>query len=293
VEAEEQRMQEVDADRRMQILRGEIPTTLLEIEDKPEDGRRGEERYGSGRERKRRKKVGENDTDFEMRLAQDRTSASDAKKQIVLRKSVDTPLVDHSGHIDLFPQPVQKNVEAGKEAAKKKKEYEDQYTMRFSNAAGFKQSLESPWYSKSSSSKEAVEDEITGKDVWGNEDPRRKEREVARMVSNDPLAAMRQGAAQVRQVEKERKRWREEKEREMRSLEESERRRKKNKRLYESDDNEDDLENFRLDKSEDSSTRRGREHDREHRHRYKESRRRSHRDKGSRHRPRHRHSHSD
>ena len=294
-EAEEQRMQEIDAERRMQILRGEIPTPLA-IEDKQDDAARESRSYEPGRERKRRKKAGENDTEFEMRIAHEQTLASNADKQIVLRKSVDAPLVDHSGHIDLFPQErpklVEKNAEAEKETAKKKKEYEDQYTMRFSNAAGFKQGLESPWYSKPNTSKEKLEEDRPSTDVWGNEDPRRKEREAARLMSNDPLAAMRSGAAQVRQVEKERKHWREEKEREVRELE-AEERRKRRKRRYEGDDN-DDLEDFSLDQTErDSSTRRDHNQDKHRPHRHKESRRSSHRDDDRRHTHRHRHRHRD
>jgi hypothetical protein len=298
-EAREERMQELDAERRMQILRGEIPTPLP-IEEKTDgDDRRESRSYGAGRERKRRKKVGENDTDFEMRIAQEQNSkpdASNADKEIILRKS-NAPLLDRAGHIDLFPQEpsrkvVEKNPEAEKEAEKKRKEYEDQYTMRFSNAAGFKQGLENPWYSKPTAKPQAVEEEAPGKDVWGNEDPRRKEREAARIVSNDPLAFMKQGAAQVRQVEKERKRWREEKEREMRELEEAERR-KKHKRRHQ-DNDEDDLENFQLDDSDMGSSRRRHDsHDREYSHRHKESRRSSHRDERDRHRHKPRHHHRD
>ncbi|KAF4624189.1 hypothetical protein G7Y89_g13984 [Cudoniella acicularis] len=292
-EAEEQRMQELDAERRIQILRGEIPTPLPEIEDKADEERRESRSYGGGRERKRRKKAGENDTDFEMRVASEQTASSNTERQIVLRKPIDVPLVDHTGHIDLFPQErsqkVEKNAEAEKEAAKKKKEYEDQYTMRFSNAAGFKQGLENPWYSKTGPTKEEV-DEMPGKDVWGNEDPRRKEREAARIVSNDPLAMMRQGAAQVRQVEKERKRWREEKERELAALEAEERRRKNHKRKHD-DDDDDDLEDFSLDKpgrSEESSRRRHDDRERrerKHRHRHRSSR--------AEEEGRHRHRHKD
>lgn len=299
-EAKEERMQELDAERRMQILRGEIPAPLV-VEDKADENDERENRsYRVGREHKRRKKPGENDTDFEMRMAHEQTSlpASKADKQIVLRKS-DAPLIDQAGHIDLFPQEplrkiVEKNPEAEKEAANKKKEYEDQYTMRFSNAAGFKQGLENPWYSKPTSEPQEVEEETPTKDVWGNEDPRRTEREKARIISNDPLAFMKQGAAQVRQVERERKRWREENEREMRELEEAERRRKKNKRRHEDDEEEAELEDFRLDDSNrESSRQRRHDHDRERRHRHKEARRSSHREDEVRHRHRHRHRHRD
>ena len=289
-------MQELDAERRMQILRGETPTPLpIEVKADEDDGRESRS-YGSGRERKRRKKAGENDTDFEMRIALEKISAPGNlnEKQIVLRKS-DAPLSDRAGHIDLFPQELskkmaEKNPEAEKEAAKKKKEYEDQYTMRFSNAAGFKQGLENPWYSKATAEPQAVEVEVPGKDVWGNEDPRGKQREAARVASHDPLAFMKQGAAQVRKVEKERKRWREEKEREMQELEEAERRRHKKRRRRE-DDAEDNLEEFRLDEPEGRSSRRHHDHDRERRHRHKESWRSSHRDEGDGNRHRHRNRH--
>jgi hypothetical protein len=304
-EAEEQRMQEIDAERRIQILRGEVPTPLA-IEDAPSEsntaGRQDRRDYESGRERKRRKRAEENDTDFEMRIAKDQTSSADANKQLVLRKDIDAPLVDHRGHIDLFPQEhrVEKHPEVEKEAAKKKKEYEDQYIMRFSNAAGLKETLDSPWYSKSTPTADPVED-TPGKDVWGNEDPRRKEREAARIVSNDPLAMMKAGARQVRQVKKEREQWRVEKERELRELEAAEAR--KRKRKHHDDDDEADLESFKLDDErprerrersrERGSSRRDRHHDRsrERRHHRKESRRSSHQDDDrdrDRRRPRHR-----
>ncbi|KAM3088989.1 hypothetical protein ACMFMG_000609 [Clarireedia jacksonii] len=253
-EAEEQQMQELDAERRMQILRGEVPTPLP-IEDKKDDEEEPRERrsHKDGRERKKRKRAGENDTDFEMRVAAQESQISENDRQIVLRKSIDAPLIDHAGHIDLFPQErpqkpsVEKNAEAEREKERKKKEYEDQYTMRFSNAAGFKQGLDNPWYSKATPEVKAVDEDNPGKDVWGNEDPRRKEREAARIVSNDPLAAMKLGAAQARQVKKEREQWRKEKEREVKELE-AEERSKKRRRRSDGDDLEDDLEGFDLDR---------------------------------------------
>jgi hypothetical protein len=290
-------MQELDAERRIQILRGETPTPLP-VEDTLTSNKESREdrSYGSGRERKRRNKTGEDDTDFELRIArEDQISAStNTQTQLVPRKENNAPLTDHEGHISLFPSSsshpfVEKNAEAEKEAAKKKREYEDQYTMRFSNAAGFKQGLENPWYSKPTGAEgpEAVE-ETPGKDVWGNEDPRRREREAKRVVDNDPLAFMKKGAAQVRQVERERKRWREEKKRELRELEEAERRKKRKRRHGHG---EDDLENFILDDPEKSSSRRL-ERERAHKHRHHHSSRSSHgKERGHRHTHTHRHHH--
>ncbi|TEY85264.1 hypothetical protein BOTCAL_0015g00530 [Botryotinia calthae] len=299
-EAEEQQMQELDAERRIQILRGEI-STPLSIEDKPEDNVPHEGRsHGSGEERKRRprKRNGENETDFEMRVAAQDSQSSKNERQIVLRKPTDAPLVDHAGHIDLFPQEhpqkprAEKNAEAEQEKEKKKKEYEDQYTMRFSNAAGFKQGLDNPWYSKATAEVKSIDEDNPGKDAWGNEDQRRKERDAARIISNDPLAAMRQGAAQVRQVKKEREQWMKEKEREVKELEAEERRSKRKRRHNDIDD--DDLEGFSLDRPEKRSrsshhrTDSEHEKERERRHRH---RRRSERDESDRHRHRHRHHH--
>jgi hypothetical protein len=192
-------------------------------------------------------------------------------------------LTDRSGHIDLFPQPhsktaVTKNPEVEKEAARKKKEYEDQFTMRFSNAAGFKTSLDAPWYSTSSkvgnTSSAVPETDMVGapgKDVWGNADPRRKEREAARIVADDPLAMMRRGAAGVRKVEKERKRWAEERQREVGELIAEEKRKVNKKRRH---GEVDELEGFSLDKQEGVSSRRE-----EKRSRHGESHRRSHRER--------------
>jgi hypothetical protein len=293
--ASEQRMQELDSLRRMQILRGEEPTPLP-IEDSPNsESRKRPREYsdGPGRERKKRKRAGENDTDFEMRIAHDKTIDKNRERQLVLRKDTDTPLVDHNGHIVLFPQPklssheeVQKNEEVEKETAKKRKDYEDQYTLKFSNAAGVRSSLGSdPWYKKTNSTN--VEEEMLGKDVWGNEDPRRKEREAQRVISNDPLAMMKAGARQVRQVEKERQKWREEKDKEIRMLQKQERdHKRRNKRRREAD-SEDGPEGVSLDKSDRSSSRRHRENDddRESSHNHSSSsRRHSHKVAERRHR---------
>lgn len=293
-EAEEQHMQEVDAERRMQILRGQVPTPILEIEDRKDDSGRKRSYDGPPRERKRRKLAGEDQTDFEMRIAQETSLALRAETRIVLRNPMDAPLLDHSGHIDLFLQDysrkvVEKNEEVEKEKAKKKKELENQTKMRFSDAAGYKRDLENPWYSKAGTESLAVEDEAAGKDVWGNEDPRRKEREAARISMNDPLAFMRQGAAKVRQVEKERKSWREEKEREVKEFKDEERRKRKRKR--DDDDEDDNLDGFSMDKpkriTRSSRHRDDRDHERGHRHRQKE-RRKSERERGDSTRSRHR-----
>ncbi|KAM4059180.1 homocitrate synthase [Hirsutella rhossiliensis] len=205
-EAEEQRMQEIDAQRRLAILRGEAPPPVDEAKDGGEsrdvgiltDTSRNE--YDGGARRKR-KRPGEDDTDFELRLAKDRNEAPKKTPGDVRQQTSSAPIVDRTGHIDLFGDErsrahAQKNEEAEDEARKKKREYEDQYTMRFSNAAG-KEGLARPWYSQQDM---MALGEAPSKDVWGNEDPRRKAREAQRLAVNDPLAMMKRGAAKVREI---------------------------------------------------------------------------------------------
>jgi hypothetical protein len=235
-------MQEVDADRRLQLLRGErlgLPPLDAEQDASPK-----RERDDDSLRRKKRRLVGEDDTDRDMRLAREAGAVPIANSGKV--KGPDVPLVDHKGHISLFPeyrQHAEKNLEAESEAAKKQREFEDQYTMRFSNAAGFKQTLENPWYSASTSG-ELGSQNNRGKDVCGNEDLRRKEREQVRLDSSDPLAAMKMGVRKLRQAEKHRKEWVEERERDLKEVEDMARANRRRRRREEGDS--DSLEDFSL-----------------------------------------------
>ena len=235
-------MQEVDADRRLQLLRGERlePLPLEEEHDTSHKRKRDD---GSPH-RKKRRMAGEDDTDRDMRLAREAAAAPTAVARKV--EGHDAPLVDHNGHISLFPQVLrhaEKNPEAESEAAKKKREFEDQYTMRFSNAAGFKQSLENPWYSSTTAKNVAIQDK-PGKDVWGNEDLGRRDRETQRLSSTDPLAAMKTGVRKLREADRHRKEWMEERERDLKEVEEMarENRRQRSRK----DDDLESLEGFNL-----------------------------------------------
>lgn len=237
-------MQEVDAERRIQILRGihpdPPPAEIHEIKD--DSQRRNHDRRPHG---KRRRLAGEDDTDRDLRIARENNEAAARSTQALATtsKTSDAPLTDSKGHINLFPEEgpkrkPPKNAEAEAEIAKKKKEYEDQYTMRFSNAAGFKESIgQKPWYSSvgNTQAEEATEKPVS-KDVWGNEDPRRKERAQIRLQSDDPMAMIRKGVFELRHVEKERQKWQTDRDREMNELLEVERNREKKKRRREADD---------------------------------------------------------
>ncbi|KAI1750201.1 hypothetical protein F4782DRAFT_256716 [Xylaria castorea] len=270
-EAEEKRQQDLEAERRLAILRGEVPPALPTPPSPPQttpssthrkrehdDDSTGQFRGG---ERRKRKRFGEDDTDFEMRVARERTDAAVTSAVARLHstsKTSDAPLVDSRGHISLFPEDKkeregsgnQKNEEAEREAAKKRRDFEDQYTMRFSNAAGrdgVGVTGSGPWYASDGArdprdSTEAKE--TPGKDAWGNDDPKRKVRDAARVVTNDPLAMMKRGAAKVRDVERERCALNEEKSRELKQLRKEEKRREKRLKRR---DNVDELEGFSLD----------------------------------------------
>lgn len=243
-EEQEKRTQIVDSERRLKLLRGH------RLDDLPVDGEspsNPSRKDNYGRSRKRRRLAGEDDTDRDMRLAKEE-AALDARPSDTSR-TTNEPLTDPHGHINLFPPKSRqegKNVEAEAELAKKKREYEDQYTMRFSNAAGFKQGLSAPWYS-TVGEKDA---EALDKDVWGNDDIRRREREKNRTDANDPLVAIKRGVKQFREKEKSRNEWVAKRKRELRELEalESSRRigtthRKRRRRRNDSEE----LEGFNLD----------------------------------------------
>ncbi|KAI8261406.1 hypothetical protein K4K56_006105 [Colletotrichum sp. SAR 10_98] len=222
-EAEEQRMQEIDAERRLAILRGEVPPPLPPAEADESDFRaRDRDGEARPRERKKRKRAGEDDTDFELRVAKERSDVVQAANDTLRKSASSAPIVDRTGHIDLFGEERKqgrhlKNEEAEKEAAKKKKEFEDQYTMRFSNAAG-KDGLGAAWYANSGSRAELAELEPPGKDAFGNEDPGRKKRDADRIIASDPLAMMKRGAAKVREVKKERQKVEAERQRDLEQL---------------------------------------------------------------------------
>jgi hypothetical protein len=245
--AADQRMQELDAERRAAILRGRTPPPEPE-ENSLEGGRSRRDRHGH--DKKRRKLRGEDDTDMDIRLAASATKPKDGDEEsarvLRLRKPAsDAPLTDHAGHIDLFPVDIkeaikrEKNTEAEKEKRNKEQAFEDQYTMRFSNAAG-KNGLDQPWYTAQQRTTRAAEDsavlypELENKNVWGNEDPRRKEREQARISSNDPFAFMQKAQTQLKKSKEDKKKWSDERKRELRELRDAQEREDRRSRHHKS-----------------------------------------------------------
>ncbi|KAI9737536.1 MAG: hypothetical protein M1834_009691 [Cirrosporium novae-zelandiae] len=277
-EEQERRMQEDDAERRMNILRGipvDAPRAPVEEESTAPS------RPSGGRERKRRRIAGEDDTDRDIRLAKENSALIPGTLQTARKSTSDAPLVDGSGHINLFPpepskRNVEKNPEAEAEAQKKKRENEDQYTMRFSNAAGFRQNLANPWYASSMAHDQGLEEQQS-KNVWGNEDPGRKERAKMRLDSSDPFAIMQRGVKDLRKVEQEKQKWKEEKEREVEELIAQERRKRRQRDHKDDGDDVEDRSLTRIFKHGHDKERRSRHHKRSEDERSRSRNRRSYR----------------
>lgn len=263
-------MQEIDAQRRLAILRGEAPPPIEDVEppkahESPAGSAPGASH--SGGMRRKRKRPDEDDTQFELRIAREKNELAVTTLEPERKATSTAPIVDHAGHIDLLGDAklrahAEKNEEAEKEAKKNKQSFEDQYTMRFSNAAG-RDGISNPWYSQS----EPTAQEAPLKNVWGREDPQRRERDTKRIVASDPLAMMKQGASKVRELKKERKQFQEEQAGQLKQLSREERRREERHREKRRRGHEEREE--RRDK--DGSSRRS-----DHRHR---SRERRHHDK--------------
>ena len=262
-EADDQRQQEYDAERRLAFLRGlpappplEPTSVVLTPGEKREiwDDRHGRE------SRKRRRLIGEDDTDRDIRIAKDTVLPSshdhqEDKRVIKHRRIDDAKITDHAGHIQLFAPPSVRDIRAEKnadvEAAKKLKEQElqDQYTLRFSNASGYrKDSKGVPWYAENGgindSALDVHEDAIikrryvapfqndpkkssVGRDAFGREDPHRPKRDAARIASADPMASMAAAQKRLKDIERERKAWRDERAKEIGELDKEERRKRR------------------------------------------------------------------
>jgi hypothetical protein len=297
-EAAEQLMQEQDAERRIALLRGEKPPALPAVSDHDNEDAHGPRRTDAGsaapRERKRRRLKGEDETEAGMRYAREDVEAGSRARESVHvkpKKGSDAPLHDHKGHIQLFSEPDERHARKGetskdeRSSKRKKDEEEQQQGMRFSDAAGYRKGTNKPWYAASDRparesdhkpSSELVLAELPGKDVWGNEDPRRIERERSRLVSTDPFAMMQQAQKQLKRSEGDREKWQAERDRELQQLKRDEEKKRRHERKHESrrrsrrDEEHDDLEGFSLDgpapKSRDAN-------DEHRRHRYSHRRR--------------------
>lgn len=294
-------MQDADAARRLAILRGETPPPLPEAEqpaDPSDKKHTRRDRDGTSGGARKRKRAGEDDTEFEMRVARERAEegarvagelaeASGSKRQ-KQKEREEVNIVDSRGHIDLIGPPP-KDAGGGDD----RKETTDERTERKGRENGEKYARMhrngdfsgQPWYEEAQrrrpivnawfldacaaaaslavaddqeDEREAVRKarrkaerllEAPTTDVWGRDDPKRRERETARLDANDPLAAMKSGAKKVRDVLRERGKDAEERRRELEQLRQEERRREKRRKREQEDADEDDNEDGPLPES--------------------------------------------
>lgn len=292
-------MQDADAARRLAILRGETPPPLPEAEqpadpsDKKHTRRDRDGTFGGGG--RKRKRAGEDDTEFEMRVARERAEegarvagelaeAGGSKRQNQKERE-DVNIVDSRGHIDLIGPPP-KDAGGGGGGDDKKETREERVQRRANETVEkYRENYRNgvfagqPWYEEAQRRRpimnawflqacraavavteadrmeaeredvrQALRDaermlEAPTTDVWGRDDPKRKERETARLDANDPLAAMKSGAKKVRHVLRERRIEAEERWRELEQLRQEEQRRgKRRKREHEHADEDENKE---------------------------------------------------
>ncbi|KIV80419.1 hypothetical protein PV11_07919 [Exophiala sideris] len=270
-EEKEAQNQKDEADARLRLLRGDAAAPL------PKPVQSQIEAHSSRRHNKR-KLPGEDDTDREIRLA--RAPHSQPLPAPAPTAKNDDSIVDANGNIALVPIPEHSNVPP----AKKPRLDEDPYTVYLSHATGRgKESGEKPWYSN-------APDPDQRSKSWGDANPRRHDREAARIAANDPLAAIKKGVKQLREADKQRKEWMAQRERDLKEVEEFARQKRRRdrheKRRKRRDSGEDDrhsLEGFDLDVGyteprdrEHDSELRSKHHRHDHHHRHRDRHHREH-----------------
>jgi hypothetical protein len=207
------------------------------------------------RKTSKRKLPGEDDTDRDIRLAvENTTTASSGGKQD------HGSALDAEGQFSLVPTPPQKKPRLDQEQDK------DPYTVYLTDATGRDRNSKATWYT-------SLEPE---REKWGDDNPRRQQREIARLNANDPLAAMKKGVKALRENEKARKSWMAQRERDLEEVERLARKERRDKKPKKRRDQDDDdlasLEDFNLDdgytKPKASRDRHDSEHGKIHRHRH-------------------------
>ncbi|KAF4584414.1 homocitrate synthase [Ophiocordyceps camponoti-floridani] len=210
----EKRAQQVESERRLAILRGEaLPPSPPDHNDHgpafAEVARRRPEGSRMGRLRKRQ---GEDDTDFELRVAREHGGQRRSPHR---HTQSSAPIVDSAGHTDLFGSErirshAHKQRDPEGESRHHGEKHHDQSKPRRSNTPSG--STKKPWYTNADAdmSPSARTSEV---------DPRRKQRQAKRLADEDPLTFMKEGARKVRELRGRRERERRERERRERDRE--------------------------------------------------------------------------
>lgn len=223
---EEERVgQDAESDQRLAILRG----------GDSEVGRSSPREENGEIHRKRRRLAEDHKTDKDSPVSRPSGEAP----------SDSAPLFDHTGHIDLvsgYARPAE-----GSKTSRRAEQKAESEGVRLADAAGYGLKPQTPWYSSMLVDGSYRQDGVS-KDVWGNEDPRRRDREKQRMDANDPLAAMKRGVRQLRTAEADRKDWKAQRERDLNEVEElAKQERKHSRHRRRRDGDEGSLDGFDLD----------------------------------------------
>ncbi|KIW05456.1 uncharacterized protein PV09_03345 [Verruconis gallopava] len=220
-EENDRKQQEDDSRKRLAWLRGETPLitqnehlSLIRKQDSKKD-------HGHGNDHgKRRRLQGEDDTDRDLRLAREtmkygHNHAIEHAQHAEKRRRSGVTIIDHEGHINLFPTEdktaLGSHSNAGVEAEemRQQRNNEGQY-LRDSNADERDGSSQRPWYTLIERSQQEDTDFIERRGIWGRPDSSAKLREQLRQSSNDPLALMQKAQSQLKLAEREKDRWRRE-----------------------------------------------------------------------------------
>ncbi|OCT47160.1 hypothetical protein CLCR_02564 [Cladophialophora carrionii] len=273
-----ERVKRDEAEARRQAIEQEKRSLQNEADDRLEHLKQH-----STRDRKslKRKLAGEDDTDRDIRLAAEGTNpASTGAEQ-------DHGLaLDAKGHISLIPTPPQKKSRA-------EEQDKDPYTVYLTDATGRDRNSKPTWYTSLEAEREK----------WGDDNPRRQQRELARLNADDPLAAMKKGVKALRENEKARKDWMAQRERDLEEVERLARRdrhdKKHKRRRVQEEDDLASLEDFNLEdgytktiasrdnrdsEHEELYSHQSRHHGRSHRHRHESHSTHRARDHHNRHR---------
>ncbi|ERS96595.1 hypothetical protein HMPREF1624_06804 [Sporothrix schenckii ATCC 58251] len=162
--------------------------------------------------RRPRKRHGEDDTDFEMRMArqyvEEEGKASKRQKMTVAAVEKDRPIVDRNGNIDLFSQLADGGA-IGTQTSRTQPAGPSPdvppSSMRFADAAGGENAL-SAWYAGEKGPTPASKPSFSPSAVSASNKPRRPPLPAPPgSMAADPLEAMRQAAATIRTLKEERK----------------------------------------------------------------------------------------
>ncbi|RVX66578.1 hypothetical protein B0A52_09455 [Exophiala mesophila] len=209
----ERKARQDEADDRLAILRGDKQSgpTERDIVEGSIDHRRS----------KKRKLIGEDDTDRDIRLAQQSQLQSNASVQSTLHRGQGDraiSLTDKKGNFSLIPQS-QSEVQS-----RPRSRVDDNPTHFYLSSAATGQTstgLHQPWYKTPKGEDQSQ---------WGSTSPRRQKREAERLSTNDPLALMKRGVKKLRESERERQQWREQRERDLREVEDMARRERRRRK---------------------------------------------------------------